>query len=70
MKYFDFRSVAREAKIPDEKVRKFVNLLPQEFPHDPMMAELHALRACLAIRDGHIQIDDALKNQAREGMRY
>ena len=29
-----------------------------------MMAELHALRACLAIRDGHIQIDDALKLQA------
>ncbi len=63
MKYFDFRSVAREANIPDEKLRKLVNLLRQEFPNDPMMAELHALRACLAIRDGHIQIDDALKNQ-------
>jgi hypothetical protein len=29
-----------------------------------MMAELHALRACLAIRDGHIRIDDALKIQS------
>lgn len=68
MKYFDFQSLAREARIPDEKLRKLGNLLRQEFPHDPMMAELHALRACLAIRDGHIPIDDVLKNQAREGM--
>ena len=64
MKYFDYRSVAREAKIPDVKLRKLVNLVRQEFPQDLMMAELHALRACLAVRDGHIQIDDALKNQA------
>jgi mRNA-degrading endonuclease YafQ of YafQ-DinJ toxin-antitoxin module len=69
MKYFDFRSVAREARIPDEKLRKLVNLLRQEFPHDPMLAELHALRACLAIRDGHIQIDDALKSQAANQLR-
>jgi mRNA-degrading endonuclease YafQ of YafQ-DinJ toxin-antitoxin module len=64
MKYFDYESVAREAKIPEEKLRKLVNLVRQEFPHDPMMAELHALRACLAVREGHIKIDDALKNRA------
>ena len=64
MKYFDYESIAREAKIPEEKLRKLVNLIRHEFPHDPMMAELHTLRACLAVRDGHIQIDDALKNQA------
>jgi len=63
MKYFDYDSVAREAKIPEEKLRKLVKLARQEFPHDPMMAELHTVRACLAIRDGHIRIDDALKNQ-------
>lgn len=64
MKYFDYESVAREAKIPEEKLRKLVKLARREFPNDPMMAELHALRACLAVRDGHIKIDDALKNQA------
>ena len=68
MKYFDYESVAHEAKIPEEKLRKLVNLIRQEFPHDPMMAELHTLRACLAIRDGHIQIDEALKNQAENGL--
>ena len=41
MKYFDYDSVAREAKIPDEKLRKLVKIVRQEFPHDPMMAELH-----------------------------
>jgi hypothetical protein len=64
MKYFDYQSIAREAKIPEPKLRKLVDLIRQEFPNDPMMAELHALRACQAIRDGHIQIDDAIKQQA------
>lgn len=64
MRYFDYQSVAREAKIPEPKLRKLVDLIRQEFPNDAMMAELHALRACQAIRDGHIQIDDAIKEQA------
>jgi hypothetical protein len=64
MKYFDYRSVAHEAKIPEQKLRKLVDLIGKEFPSDLMMAELHALRACVAIRDGHIRIDDALKLQA------
>jgi mRNA-degrading endonuclease YafQ of YafQ-DinJ toxin-antitoxin module len=68
MKYFDYESVAREAKIPEEKLRKLVNLIRQEFPQDPMMAELHALRACLAVRDGHIEIDEALKSEAENGL--
>ena len=63
MKYFDYESVAREAKIPEDKLRKLAKLIRQEFSHDPMMAELHAVRACLAIRDGHLKIDDALKQQ-------
>ena len=64
MRYFDDHSVDREAKIPEQKLRKLVALIGEEFPNDPTMAELHALRACLAIRDGHIQIDDALKLQS------
>jgi hypothetical protein len=64
MKYFNYRSAAGEAKIPADKLRKLVKFVRQEFPHDPMMAELHALRACLAIRDGYIDIDNALKNRA------
>jgi hypothetical protein len=44
MRYFDYQSVAREAKIPEQKLRKPVDLIGKEFPSDPMMAELHALR--------------------------
>ena len=44
MKYFDYESVAREAKIPERKLRKLANLVRQEFPHDPMMADLPAAR--------------------------
>ena len=64
MKYFDYQSVAREAKIPEPKLRKLVELIAKEFPNDPMMADLHALRACQAILDGHVQIDEAIKQQA------
>ena len=65
MRYFDYKSVAREAKIPTEKLKKLVELVREGSPHDPMMAELHILRACTAIRDGHVKIDDALKLQAK-----
>ena len=64
MRYFDYHSVTREAKIPEQKLRKLVRSYWKEFSNDPMLAELHMLRACLAIRDGPIQIYDALKLQA------
>lgn len=61
MRYFDYETVAREAKIPREKRKRLVQLMRKEFPNDPLMCELHVLRACMAIRDGHITVDDALK---------
>jgi len=61
MKYFDYETVAREAKIPPEKVKSLVKLMREEFPNDPLMCELHVLRACMAIRDGHVTVEDALK---------
>ncbi|TMA87870.1 MAG: hypothetical protein E6J74_28750 [Deltaproteobacteria bacterium] len=64
MKYFDYESVAREAKISPAKLRHLLNLLREEFPNDPLMYELHVLRACMAVRDGHISINDVLKRNA------
>jgi hypothetical protein len=64
MKYCDYESVAREAKISPEKLRHLLNLLREEFPNDPLMYELHVLRACMAVRDGHISINDVLKRNA------
>ncbi len=61
MRYFDYETVAHEAKIPPEKMKRLVQLIREEFPKDPLMRELHILRACMAIRDGHITLEDALK---------
>lgn len=63
MKYFDYETVAREVKIPPKKMEKLLALMREQFPNDPLMCELHVLRACMAIRDGRIDIDEALKNK-------
>ena len=60
MDYFDFESVAAKAKIPADKLEAMIDLLRPEFHQDPMMLELHVLRACLAIRDGRLTLDEAL----------
>ena len=61
MKYFNYETVAREAKIPPDKMEKLLKLVRQEFPNDPLMFELHVLRACMVIRDGYVKLEDALK---------
>ena len=33
----------------------------REFPIDDMMYELHVLRACMAIKDGYIKLEDAIE---------
>ena len=66
MKYFDYETVAREASIPPEKMKRLVQLMREEFPNDPLMRELHILRACMAIRDGHITLEDALKPESSQ----
>jgi len=66
VKYFDYKTVAREARIPPKKMEKLIALIREEFPHDPLMYELHVLRACMAIRDGHVDIEHALKNKLEE----
>ena len=60
MEYFDYQTVATEAGIPADKLAELVRCIQAEFPHDPMMCELHILRACLAIRDGRITLTEAL----------
>lgn len=61
MGYFDFESVAREAKISLGHLKQLQEIMHREFPGDEMMRELHVLRACMAIRDGVISLEDALQ---------
>jgi hypothetical protein len=59
--YFDYENVALDANIPPQKLEELRQLVRQEFPRDEMMYELHLLRACMAIRDGVLTLDQALK---------
>jgi hypothetical protein len=61
MEYFDYRSVAEEAGIPPDKLEEIARMVRIEFPTDDMLYELHVLRACMAIRDGYVSLEDALK---------
>jgi hypothetical protein len=61
MNYFDYETVAHEAGIPADRLEQLAKLFTQEEPHDPMLAELHTLRACMAVRDGRLTIEEALE---------
>ena len=65
MSYFDYEEVAREARIPAEKLEELRRLIKREFPRDEMMYELHLLRACMAIKEDVVTIDQALTHKQR-----
>ena len=65
MSYFDYEEVAREARIPAEKLEVLRRLIKREFPRDEMMYELHLLRACMAIKEDVVTIDQALTHKQR-----
>jgi hypothetical protein len=64
MDYFDYENAAREAGISEDRLVRIVATMKREFPHDPMMCELHVLRACMAVRDGQITADQVLATSA------
>jgi hypothetical protein len=64
MDYFDYESVAREARLSDEQIAAVKQAIRQEYPHDDMLWELHVLRACAAIRDGHVTLDEVTRRLA------
>lgn len=64
MRYFDYENVAREAGLPADKLAEICRLMRREFPRDDMLYELHVLRACMAVRDGHVRVGDLLRQEA------
>ena len=64
MRYFDYETAARQAGISPDGLATLCELIREEFPSDDMMYELHVLRACLAIRDGHLSLDQATAREA------
>ena len=61
MKYFDYEEAARDAGLDAEQLQALCRLVREEFPGDEMMFELHVLRACHAVRDGWLTLEDALR---------
>jgi hypothetical protein len=64
MEYFDYESTARQAGISTDQLAQIVGMMQNEFPHDLMMCELHVLRACMAIRDGQVTVEQVLAARA------
>ena len=64
MHYFDYGKIAAEAKIPARKLARLRSMIRRDFPRDEMMFELHMLRTCMAIRDGHVTIEQALAEES------
>jgi hypothetical protein len=60
MIYFDCQKAGREAGIPADELDQLAELCRLEEPHDPMLAELHTMRSCMAIQQGRITIEEAL----------
>jgi len=60
MRYFDYEAVAREAKIPADKLSALGKAVREEFPTDDMMYELHLMRVCSAIQAGYVSLEEAL----------
>ena len=64
MRYFDYEAVARQAGISEHDLAAICDSMRREFPDDEMMWELHVLRACMAIRDGRLTVDEAVGRKA------
>ena len=57
---FDYKTAAARAGIPGSKLDCLVALMRAEFPDDETMAELHVLRAVLAVEQGAASLDEIL----------
>ena len=64
MRYFDYETVARESGISESDLDIIKEAMRTEYPTDDMVWELHILRACSAVRDGHATIEDIANRRA------
>ena len=62
MRYFDYERIAREAGMSAENLERLCRLIRKEFPHDDMMYELHVMRACKIVRDGHYTLEQLFED--------
>ncbi|MDE3068375.1 MAG: hypothetical protein KGJ60_12600 [Verrucomicrobiota bacterium] len=60
MRYFDYETIARQAGILPDQLARLAESFAEEELNDPMLAELHTMRACMAIKEGRLTIEEAL----------
>lgn len=63
MDFFDYEVAAKEAGISPDKLALICLMMRSEFAGDDMLCELHVLRACMAVRDGHLRLEDILSDE-------
>ncbi len=60
MEYFDYQPIADEAGLSPGELTRIVERVQRDYPQDQMLCELHVLRACRAIRDGRVTLEQVL----------
>ncbi len=60
---FDYMAAAPRVGIPEDKLQRLVALAHAEFPDDETMAELHILRAILAVERGDASFEEILRQE-------
>ena len=60
---FDYKAAADRAGIPEGKLDRLAAIMRAEFPGDETMAELHILRAILAVEQGTASLEDILRQE-------
>ncbi|MEX0774315.1 MAG: hypothetical protein WD042_01235 [Phycisphaeraceae bacterium] len=66
MDYFNYQRMADEAGLTAKQLQRLVKAVEREFPSDPMLVELHLLRACRAIRDKAVTLEQAVAESEAE----
>ena len=60
MRCFDYESAAKEISMTEPQLKGLCRKVREEFPDDEMLFELHVLRACMAIRDVRLTVEEAV----------
>jgi hypothetical protein len=61
---FDYKTAATRAGIARDKLERLAAIIRAEYPDDETMAELHILRALLAVERGEASIEEILRQDA------
>ncbi|HVO32390.1 MAG TPA: hypothetical protein VMU17_00650 [Elusimicrobiota bacterium] len=58
MKYFDYETVSREARIPAEKLSALARGVAEKFPTDELLFEFHLMRQTYTLEaEKHTRIE-------------